>query len=586
MGEPDGSIDEAERLATVIAARRAAVWVRMIGSLAIAVACAPSAPWMVSAVWWGAFSAVQLIEWVTFSPARTEQVARSPRLRLAAICLLLVESASTGGFAMGLLVFGRPFGLGLAMACLAITMMIAAVGSQGSRSAFLAAIAPQGLYMVFGVPIVLVASQGAPWLQGLGFTISGAVGLGLTAYLWRQHGMLLRSEAEARRKAQSASAAKSTFIATVSHELRTPISAIQAGALELERVIEDAGQRRSAALILDAGRMMRTLLDDLLDLSKAEAGRMSVESIAFDVRSVILDTLRFWQAEARKKGLRLTLVGARALPQWICGDPTRLKQVFNNLFSNAIKFTSEGGIVFRVEVGEGSVSFSIEDTGPGLSGEQMARLFTPFTQAETSTSRTHGGTGLGLALSRGLTRLMGGDLSVASAAGEGARFKVTLPLELAAPAAARQPDANLRPASSLAPRVLVVDDHEINRRAMALVLQPIGAEVSFAADGGTALELLDRQAFDVVLLDVHMPEMDGLEVTRRLRLGGGLNCATPVIAVTGAVEDHDRARCLQAGMNACVGKPIEPAELYAAFDAVNAGSAEEAGPADASSAAA
>lgn len=316
--------------------------------------------------------------------------------------------------------------------------------------------------------------------------------------------------------------------------------------------------------------MMRGLLDDLLDLSKIEVGRMEVESGAFDLRALISDAVRMWRPEARAKGLRLRVEGARSLPEWVEGDPTRIRQVLNNLISNALKFTVEGSITLRLSAdraaGDGwALQVAVADTGPGMTPDQVDRLFTPFDQLDAGTARKHGGSGLGLAISRELARLMGGDLTASSAPREGAIFTLALTLPAAeAPAAARAPDA-------VEARVLVVDDHAVNRQAIALVLAPLGIVPETAASAEEGLERLAHEVFDIVLMDVYMPDMDGREATRRLRAEAGPNQTVPVIAITASATERDWEACSAAGMTGHVAKPIDPAQLYAALDAALSG---------------
>nr|WP_232792920.1 ATP-binding protein [Caulobacter hibisci] len=463
---------------------------------------------------------------------------------------------------------GLPSGAAGAALLLAGSILTALMGAKGSRLGFAATVTPHLAYL-FLTP--LLAGGADPGVRA--FLAGGGLMALVTALVfgWSRHTLVAEREARAaaeirREQAVAADAAKSAFVAMVSHELRTPLSAILAGAGEIARA--SRGQSRAkAGLIADAGVMMRALLNDLLDLSKIEAGRMTVESIDFAPRILICDTLRFWRAEARAKGLALRFTGGHRLPRWIKGDPVRLRQVLNNLLSNAIKFTPDGRICVELEVApraEGGLllTLSVTDTGPGLGPEQLQRLFTAYDQLGADTARTFGGTGLGLAISRDLARLMGGDLAAESAQGRGARFILTLPAPVGEEPPAPEPlDA---PADGFtdAAAVLVVDDHEINRRTLAQVLEAFGLKVTLAADGETALGLAAATRFDVVLMDVNMPGLDGLDTTRRLR-ADGLNRATPVVAVTGAVSQAEVAACRAAGMQDFVEKPFEVAALHA-----------------------
>ena len=387
---------------------------------------------------------------------------------------------------------------------------------------------------------------------------------------------------EAKAQAEASTEAKSAFVAMVSHELRTPISGILAGAEELGNTARDAASRNNAALVTQSARMMRLLLNDLLDLSKIEAGRMEVETIAFDLRQTLLDTVRFWRPQVRRSNLTLRLEGARALPQWVMGDPTRLRQILNNLFSNALKFTEHGGLTLGVSLiddgtGRVQVAMDLRDTGSGMSGDQVGRLFSAFEQLGASTARAHGGTGLGLHISREFARLMGGDLIASSTLGNGSTFRITLPLHVSeAPTSIEAPGDDVAPGGL---RLLIADDHEVNRQAFSLMLQTFCDVVICVPDGEEALAALAVEPFDLVLMDIHMPGMGGIEAIRRLRSTPGPNLRTPVIALTGQASPADAVAHSDAGANATVTKPVEARELLGEIERVlgGAASAEDAG---------
>jgi signal transduction histidine kinase/CheY-like chemotaxis protein len=448
----------------------------------------------------------------------------------------------------------------------------------------MAGASPFAFYLV-AAPLIDRSVAGADPLA-LPFVLIGILFLVAAALAFRAAEQLVQAQAravvqlEARRAgAEATSEAKSTFAAMVSHELRTPLSAILAAAGEIQRRAAEPEVRERAGLIAQGGRMMRALLDDLLDLSKLEAGRMRVETIPFDLQLLIEDLALFWSSEAHRKGLTLTLAGAETLPLKAQGDPMRLRQIFNNLLSNAVKFTEAGGV--RIEVahheapGEKLVlRVCVADTGRGVGADRLARIFTPFDQGDVSTARTHGGSGLGLAISRELARLMGGDLSVESKPGEGSRFTVLASLDVADDSREILAEAPPPPAP-VAARILVVDDHEMGRRALSLLLGPMGAEIAVADGARLALQMLAVQPFDLVLMDVTMAEMDGLEACRQLRGGPGPNRATPVLAVTGLTTDKDIQACRAAGMNGWVAKPIDARQLYDAIESALSLGAED-----------
>ncbi|ATQ41183.1 hybrid sensor histidine kinase/response regulator [Caulobacter mirabilis] len=533
--------------------------------------------------WWGmwlwaaAYIGSQLFEsWLGPRMMRNppETAARAANM---AVVLFFPSAIVFGGLAMALWVGAGVYGPALGVACIAGAMTNLIVLSRGSRIAFAASATPYGLYLLV-MPLTDVGKVSSPLLTAMmiavGLIMLNIIGAWIATEEARKAQDDATTEAQLRRaEAEAAVEAKSAYVAAISHELRTPISAILAGAAELERTANTAQGKAQARLIGGAGQMMRTLLDDLLDLAKLEVGRMEVEAVAFDLRAATNDVVRMWRVQAREKGLRLRVEGAAKLPSWVQGDPTRLRQVLNNLLSNAIKFTAEGSVTLRIQTepaqeGVHALSLAVIDTGPGMTPEQVAKLFTPFEQLEAGTARKHGGSGLGLAISRELARLMGGDLVASSAANEGATFTVSLTLPAAeAPAPAETPDV-------AEARLLVVDDHVVNRQAIALVLAPLGITPQTAASGEEALARLAVEPFDLVLMDVYMPDMDGREATRQLRASAGPNRDIPVIAITASATERDWEACREAGMTGHVAKPIEPAQLYAALEEALADEAE------------
>ncbi len=541
-------------LTEVLAARRSQARFRVGVAVAMLAGFGETVGWTFAFGWFAAYMGLQFFEHLL--------LRRGDLSTVGSLALLSTNAIVFGAYgAMGPVMDGA-WGLACAIALMCGGLLNTALTSQKSRQAFVASAWPFAAYLA-AMPFAAIA-VGAEGRHALALAISAVLIVACTAMIWRAAARALIAEGEARARAEAADAAKSAFVAMVSHELRTPISAILAGAVEAGRT-EAAGARTSnLELIGSSARMMRTLLDDLLDLSKIEAGKMGVEVTPFDLRRLVLETVRFWAPEARRRNLRFRVQGARHVPVWVEGDPTRVRQVLNNLFSNALKFTQAGSVTLRFTPGpDGQATLSVIDTGPGMDAEQLSRLFTPYGQASDSVARTHGGTGLGLNISRELARLMGGDLAVESAPGRGAAFhlRVTLPAS-AAPAAveATQDRGGLR--------LLIVDDHEVNRRAFTLMLQAACDELAVAQDGVEALEQLAAQPFDLVLMDLNMPRMGGMEAVRRLRATPGPNQATPVIALTASVAPKEVAACLAAGMSGFVMKPVEAKELFAAIEQV------------------
>ncbi len=554
-------------------ARRRNLYLRVVATVMIALMLHVFIGMRWTWVWAGAYSVAQLLELGLIRSLLSRPDPMAARtLRRAVACMPVITSTIFGFLALPLFASQERFAPTLGGLLLAGALLNVIVVNSSLRSATISAATPHVIYLLIVPFIARATNPHAPLANALWFgvallVVSVAVAARtLERALWAE--AAAKDEAERRRhEAEEAVAAKSAFVAMISHELRTPISAILAGAARLHSDVPDATSKTHAQLIGDAGAMMRTLLNDLLDLSRLDAGRMAVDHSPFDLRQSIADTLRLWRPDAHKKGLRLRVEGAAHLPRWVAGDSMRLRQVLNNLLSNAIKFTERGAVTVRLsarELGDHLVFEAIvADTGPGLTEAQLSRLFTPFDQLASNVGRQHGGSGLGLVISRELARLMGGDLTVASKPGKGSRFRMEIQLEADEAPAAPVGAAILEDA-----RVLVVDDHVVNRRAIELVLQSFGIQPTLAESGERALELLRSEVFDVMLMDVYMPGMDGRDATRHLRATDGPNRDIPVIAVTASATPKDWEACHAAGMNAHVAKPIDPSQLHAAMGEV------------------
>lgn len=371
---------------------------------------------------------------------------------------------------------------------------------------------------------------------------------------------------EARATAENSSRAKSEFLAMMSHELRTPMNGVL-GMLELMGDSELDGDQRN---FLDTARRssehLLVVIDDILDFSRIEGGRLPLEQIEFDLGDLLRGVAEGFANQAQLRGITLTLeVDEQLAGIFVTSDPTRLRQVLVNLVGNAIKFTERGGVVLRASGqihadGRLDLALAVEDTGIGIAPERIEQMFEPFRQADTSTSRRYGGTGLGLPIARRLALMLGGRLDVESRVGKGTRFHIQFVLPARRTGAVvrgeRQPLA--KPGSSLAGRrLLVVEDNHVSQMVAEGMLSSLGASVDIVADGQTALTRLAAERYDLVLMDVQMPGIDGLETTRRLRAcslaEGG---RTPVVAVTANALSGERERCLAAGMDAYISKPF------------------------------
>ena len=377
---------------------------------------------------------------------------------------------------------------------------------------------------------------------------------------------------QARHAVLDAARAKAEFVANVSHEVRTPMTAILGMtdlALETELTAE---QREYLTAVRSAADELLALLEDLLDFSALDACRLAVQRVPFSLRESVGDSVRTHEPRAQDRDLALTCEIAPSVPDAVVGDPRRLRQVIEKLVDNAIKFTGQGGVAVRVDAevaaDEVLLHCSVADTGIGIPREQQETIFEPFVQGDGSATRRYGGTGLGLAIASDVVQLMGGNIWVESEAGRGSTFHFTARLAqepLSPPAPDRRPAPLRGGAGGL--HVLLAEDNAVNRKVAVRLLQKRGHTVVAVEDGRQALRALDGERFDVVLMDVQMPEMDGFEATAAVRArerveGGHL----PIVALTAYAMKGDRERCLEAGMDAYVAKPVNADELFATLE--------------------
>ncbi len=373
---------------------------------------------------------------------------------------------------------------------------------------------------------------------------------------------LIEAELVAAKEAALAAArAKSEFLANMSHELRTPLTSVLGFSKLLEEQPELGSQ--SANYVRRVGNAAKALLasvNDILDFSKLEAGQVAIEYRAVPVASLVREVAELLDPQADLKGLRIDCVCDPAIPAFVMADAERLRQILLNLLGNAVKFTQTGCVALRVgRSAPGHLLFEVEDTGAGISPGGQAQLFQRFSQVDGSTTRVHGGTGLGLAISKGLVEAMRGEIGVSSVEGKGSRFWFKIPApETAAPVVADDPTATI-----LAPgtRLLVVDDNTANRELVLAVLGAFGAELTEAADGGAALEAAALTPFDLILMDIRMPGIDGLTAMRRIRAGDGPNADIPILAFTADVTPKQVMALTGAGFDGYLPKPINPAQL-------------------------
>jgi signal transduction histidine kinase/CheY-like chemotaxis protein/HPt (histidine-containing phosphotransfer) domain-containing protein len=361
--------------------------------------------------------------------------------------------------------------------------------------------------------------------------------------------------------AEAASRAKSQFLANMSHEIRTPLNAVLGLAQLGTRSNHDKEARDRFRHILYSGRHLLGIIDDILDLSKLDAGKLQLDAVPYELRTTVEEALGMVQELALGKGLNLTAEFESGLPAWVRGDPHRLIQILVNLLTNALKFTPQGDIRLVVRPMDGEISFSVIDTGIGLDESQIARLFNAFEQADGSITRHDGGAGLGLAISRDLAGLMGGRIAAEGVPGKGSTFTLFLPLAETRAVVRTEDEAWIAGERLAGLNVLAVEDNRLNRTVLRQMLEHEGARVMLARGGRQALECLAEKGsgvFGVVLMDIQMPVMDGYETTRRIH---EIAPDLPVIGLTAHALDQERERCLAAGMVAHVSKPIDADDL-------------------------
>lgn len=375
--------------------------------------------------------------------------------------------------------------------------------------------------------------------------------------------LLIRELEQARDKAEAANRAKSAFLGVISHELRTPMNGVLGAAQLLSSTRLDPTQKEYVSIVRNSGDSLLALLNDILDLTKIEADRMALEAIDVDMAELVGRVGSTWTARAKEKSIGYEVEITPDAPAVICGDPTRLSQILHNLLSNALKFTETGEVRLKVDAerisqSRAKVSFSVFDTGPGIAGEDLERLFQPFTQLDASSTRRFGGTGLGLTICRRLAQLMGGELTVESTVGKGSCFTLSAEFDIrawAAPQIEAPLTAALSEGESL--RVLVVEDHPVNRMIIEAWLASAGHVATAAENGEKALEACDIDRYDLILMDVNMPVMDGLTATRRLRAAGGPNGETAVVVLSASARSEDHDAGIAAGADAYLDKPID-----------------------------
>jgi len=401
------------------------------------------------------------------------------------------------------------------------------------------------------------------WLELVMASSAGAMICALTASYDRLKDANLAELESLRKEAEAANHAKGMFLANMSHEIRTPMNGV-IGMVEVLRTTPlSPDQSRSLDVIQGSGQALLRVIDDILDLSKVEAGKMVLEETDFDVHGLVGEIRTLL---APRKGVALIASIAGGVSRYAIGDPLRVRQVLLNIVGNALKFTEHGSVEIALSMAAPErVRFAVRDTGPGIDPARLATLFAPFTQADASTTRRFGGTGLGLAISRGIVETMGGSIEATSVVGEGTTFTIEMPLRKGTAPLAVVAAAPARHGL----RVLVAEDNAVNKLVISAMLRRQGHQCDVTSNGREAVDAMLRRDYDLVLMDCHMPELDGRGATLRIRaMSDVARARTPIVALTASAMEDERAACLAVGMNAVLTKPLTLEALTTMIDRV------------------
>ncbi|PLR28705.1 hybrid sensor histidine kinase/response regulator [Caulobacter zeae] len=550
-------------VSTIVIAQGLRYWLLAAWALLLGVCCGPS----VALGWFAACCVLGLVR------GRVERaLTRSARVSVGAE-LTVIATLTSAAWAMAPLWAWRTHGpWALAATITFLFAGVLLVATQFRHLPRRALIVATPYLVVLAYVLATARSEPGRWALLAGVGVAGSAIL-TKAFFGRVHkaqidafqaeqARLIAALEIARDEATAASDAKSAFMAVISHELRTPMNGVLGAAQLLRNGALDEPAQELVAVIDEQGRTLACLLDDILDFARIEAGKLEVSLVDVELAPLVRRIAALWRPRAQEKGLALDVTFAPQAPEALLCDPIRLSQMLHNLLSNAVKFTDGGAVNVHVEAtqspGSERLRITVADTGPGVTAAGQARLFQAFSQVDSSSTRRHGGAGLGLAISRRVAGLLGGDLHL-EPSHAGARFVIDLPLvRCAAPQILSEPEAP--DADSPARRVLVVEDHPANQRILAAWLEGLGHLCVVAENGAEGLAAVRQGGFDLVLMDVNMPVMDGLEAVRAIRLEG---FCVPIVMLSASAGETDRATGLQAGADGYMAKPVQFTALHA-----------------------
>ncbi|CAN5195643.1 hypothetical protein BH10PSE1_BH10PSE1_10280 [soil metagenome] len=571
---------EQKRHIAVAMRNRSRQWKLRVGiGATISLAFFPMTGMAFAACWFTTYVLLQAVE-RQFQPDGPIAQRLGDRYSVACIVLVFVSNVIFGSFGVAEIASGSLSGLTCAGLLAGGSIINAVMISPGSRQLMLAAVTPQIVYALL-LPLSALVLHHDPMLALWLFIATAQMVMACVA-AWGHLARTFAAMEAAQAQAEEANRAKSDFLATMSHEIRTPLNGVLGMAQAMSADELSGRQRERLDVITQSGQALLTILNDVLDLAKIEARKVELEVAAFDLETLVERSQETFRAIADSKGLSFeTRIDPEAVGTWR-GDTTRLRQILSNLISNAVKFTDEGRVMVTASAVEGNLHFVVEDTGPGVTPEQLPQLFKKFVQADASTTRKYGGTGLGLSICGELAVLMGGSILAEHVEPHGLRFTFDAPVE--------RIDAERHPvtASTAGPiddrdddgralRVLAAEDHPVNRQVLTLLLSQAGIIPHIVENGAEAVQAWREGSvdgpWDLILMDVQMPVMDGPTAARLIRAEERtMGCPpVPIIALTANVMTHQIEDYRQAGMETFVAKPIQVEALLAGIEAALAG---------------